>query len=175
MCLDVTLITRTVVEKFFVPIAVAAITYWLFKKNDENIKRRQYSTLGVAIMESLLEEVTNGINIMRNQLLSPLPVRSWDCVKTISDDVLLRIIAASKDVRPVHFPPREIRIHCKNYFEHMSANWATAIQYAMQNDLSHVQALVGSGQYVQAAEGVRAMLTQCKELLEGNAKKTFPK
>jgi len=161
------------IEKFVIPVVVAAITYWLFKKNDEYIKRRQYSTLGVAIMESLLEEVNNGINLMSKQQLMPPPVKSWDGVKTISDDVLLRIIAVSKNTRPVGFPQREIRIHCKNYLEHMSANWETAIQCAIQNDWSHVQALVGN--YVQAATDVRAMLTQCKELLEENEKKLFPK
>ncbi len=175
MCLDATLIARTAIEKFFVPIAVAAVTYWLVKKHDENVKRRQYSTLGVAIMESLLEEVNNGISIMNNRQLAPLPVRSWDGVRTVSDDVLLRIIAVSKNVRPVRFPPREIRIHCKNYFEHMSANWTDAIKYAAHNDQSHMKALLGNGQYVQAAEGVRAMLAQCKELLEDNSKKVFPK
>ena len=175
MCQDTTLITQTLVEKFLVPITVAAITYWLFKKNDESIKRRQYSTLGVAIMESLLEEVNNGINIMSNRQLAPLPVRSWDGVRTVSDDVLLCIIAVSKGVRPVGFPPREIRIHCKNYFEHMSANWTAAIQHTTSNDQSHMEALIGNGQYVQAAERVRAMLTQCRQLLERNASKAFPK
>lgn len=166
------MITQTVIEKFLIPIAVAVITYWLLKKSDEYIKRRQYSTLGIAIMESLLEEVNNGIDIMTSTQLIQLPVRSWDGVKTVSDDVLLRIIAVSKGIRPVTFPPREIRIHCKNYFEHMSANWSTAIQQAKKNNLSPLQAL---GNYVDAAKNVKAMLTQCKELLEENVKKAFPK
>lgn len=175
MCQDGTLILQNVIEKFLVPIAVASITYWLFKKNDESIRRRQYSTLGVAIMESLLEEVNNGINIMRNRNLNPLPVRSWDGVNTVSDDVLLRIIAVSKDVQPVSFLPREIRIHCKNYFEHMSANWAVAIQRSTPSDDAQLRVLIDHRQYVQAAEGVRAMLTQCRQLLEDNASKIFPK
>ena len=169
------MITQTVIEKFLIPIAVAAVTYWLFKKNDEYIKKQQYSTLGVAIMESLLEEVNNGIEIMRNQQPIPLPVKSWDGIKTISDDVLLRIIAVSKDIRPTSFPPREIRIHCKNYFEHMSVNWAYALQSSMQNNQSQLIALADNGNYVQDAENVKAMLTQCKELLEKNAKKLFSK
>jgi hypothetical protein len=169
------MITQTIVEKFFIPIAVAAVTYWLFKKNDEYIKRRQYSTLGVAIMESFLEEVNNGIEIMRDQQAIPLPVKSWDGLKTISDDVLLRIIAVSKDIRPISFPPREIRIHCKNYFEHMSGNWANAVLSLLQNDQSQLTALVGNGNYVQAAENVKAMLIQCKELLEKNEKRLFSK
>lgn len=166
---------QTVIEKFITPIAVAVLTYWLFKKNDEYIKRRQHSTLGVAIMESLLEEVNNGIAIMSNQQLTPLPVKSWDGVKTISDDVLLRIIAVSKNTKPDGFPPREIRIHCKNYFEHMSANWEVAIQYVIQGNRSQMEALLNEGQYLDAAEGVKKMLTQCKKLLEANAEKILSK
>lgn len=172
---EIILLIKTVIEKILVPIIVAAITYFLFKMHDECIKRRQYSTLGVAIMESLLEEVINGINIMRNQQLNPLPVKSWDGVKTISDDILLRIIAVSKDVQPIDFPPREIRIHCKNYFEHMSDNWASAIINVSQNRQRQLQSFIDVSLYVQAAEGVKAMLIQCKELLENNSRKTLPK
>lgn len=166
-----------IVSKFVVPIGVAVVTYWLIKKNDDNINRRQYSTLGVAIMESLLEEVNNGIDIMRNRRLVPLPVRSWDGVKTVSDKVLLRIIAVSKGVSQSGFPPREIRIHCKNYFEHMSCNWSNAIQMtAAGGGNLPLDELFVQGQYMQAAEGVRDMLTLCKELLERNARrKFFPK
>ena len=162
-----------IVQKFAIPIFVAVVTYWLIKKNDDNNNRRQYSTLGVAIMESLLEEVNNGIDIMRNRQLVPLPVRSWDGVKTVSDKVLLRIIAVSKGVSQDGFPPREIRIHCKNYFEHMSANWNDAIRIAAAGggDLTFLNPLLVQGQYLQAAEGVRKMLTQCKELLEKNARR----
>ena len=163
--------TQTIIEKFIIPITIAVITYLLFKKHDEYIKRRQYSILGVAVMESLLEEVKNGIDIMNNLRSATLPVKSWDGTKTVSDDVLLRIIAVSEYIRPSGFPPREIRIHCKNYFEHMSTNWEGAVKQgraAMHN-------LVNNGQYVQAADGVKTMLIECKDLLEENSKRMFPK
>jgi hypothetical protein len=162
---------QTLIEKVLIPVAIAVITYLLFKKHDEYVRRRQYSTLGVAIMESLLEEVKTGISIMGNQRLTPLPVKSWDGVKTVSDDVLLRIIAVSEHIRPVGFPPREIRIHCKNYFEHMSTNWGSAITTGSPQ----LSGLVGIGHYVEAAEKVKAMLMQCEDLLEENAKRTWPK
>jgi hypothetical protein len=164
--------TIIVIEKFVIPIAVAVVTYWLFKKSDEYIKRREYSTLGLAVMETLLEEINNGITIMREHALLPVPVKSWDGVKTISDDVLLRIIAVTRDCHPITFPPREIRIHCKNYFEHMSLNWSVAIQ---REDLTYMHALTTEYQYVQAAERVKVMLVQCKGLLEENVKKKFPR
>ena len=120
-------------------------------------------------MESLLEEVNNGINIMKNQQLIPLPVKSWNGVTTVSDDVLLRIIAVSRNKKSVGFTPQEIRIHCKNYFEYMATNWETAIK---SNSPQNIQSLGG---YVQAAERVRDMLVQCRNLLEENATKVFTK
>jgi hypothetical protein len=157
-----------VVEKFALPFAVAVITYYLFKKHDEYIKRRQYSTLGVAIMESLLEEINTGIEIMKSRQTNPLPVNSWNGPSTIPDDVLLRIIAVSKGETPVAFKPQDIRIHCKNYFTHMAQNWSNAIQ------ISNTKALLSQG-YIQSAENVKAMVIQCKDLLEKNARKKFPK
>lgn len=163
------------IEKIIVPIIVAAVTYWLFKKNDENIRRRQYSTLGVAIMESLLEEVNNGIVIMNERKYIPLPVKSWDGMKTVSDEVLLRIIAVSKKINPVGFPVRDIRIHCKNYFEHMSINWALAVTPISLATDDQLNEMIVEEHYLEAAEKVKAMLIQCKELLENNSKRIFPK
>jgi hypothetical protein len=156
-----------IIEKFVLPFAVAVLTYYLFKKHDEYVKRRQYSTLGVAVMDSLIEEIGTGIEIMRNQNPNPLPVRSWNGASTISDDVLLRILAVSKKVRPIRFPPQQIRIHCKNYFTHMAENWSIALQTGNLESLRT--------NYVDAAEGVKAMVIQCKDLLETNSRRLFPK
>lgn len=160
-----------IIDNFALPFAVAVITYWLIKKHDERINRKNYSTLGVAIMESLLEEVNNGIKIMKNQQLIPLPVKSWNGIMTVSDDVLLRIIGVARNKKSIGFAPKEIRIHCKNYFEFMATNWETAIK---SNSPQNIQSLINQGKYVQAAEGVRDMLVQCRDLLEENAKKMFP-
>ena len=165
-------IIGSIIEKFAFPIAVAAITYWLFKKNDEYIKRQQYSMLGVAIIESLLEEINTGIEIMKNQFANSLPVKSWVGLSSIPDDVLLRIIAVTKNVNLVVFKPKDIRIHCKNYFDHMATSWNIAIQ---SNNQVAIQQLLNQAKYIEAAEGVRAMLLQCKELLENNEKRWFPK
>ena len=155
-------------EKFILPIAVAVITFYFFKKHDEYIKRRQYSTLGVAVMESLLEEITMGIKIMEGRQTNPLPVKSWNGVSTIPDDVLLRIIAVSKGETPVSFKPQDIRIHCKNYFSFMAENWLSAIQGG------NIRDLIDKGQYIQSAEKVKSMIIQCRDLLEKNSRKKFP-
>ena len=156
-------------EKFILPIAVAVITFYFFKKHDEYIKRRQYSTLGVAIMESLLEEITTGIKIMEGRQTKPLPVKSWNDVSTIPDDVLLRIIAVSEGETPVSFRPQDIRIHCKNYFSFMAENWLAAIQSGDTRNL------IEKGHYIQSAEGVKSMVIQCRDLLKKNSKRKFPR
>ncbi len=156
-----------IVEFFLLPFAVAVITYWLFKKHDEWSSRKQYSLLDVAIMNCLLEEVENGIKIMKNQQNSPLPTKSWSGVSTIQDEVLLRIIATAPKKNANGFKPQEIRIHTKNYFEMMSVNWDAAIKINQTQQLQ--------GKYVEAAEGVKSMLEECRYLLENNAGAWFPK
>lgn len=173
MCNYVILILHNIIWKFVVPITVSFVAYWLLKKSDENTRRRRYSILGVAIMESLLEEVNHGITIMKNRQRTLLPVKSWYGVKTVSNDVLLRIIAVSMNITKKGFPPREIRIHCKNYFEHMSVRWENAVKISQGDNGAIINNLVDNCNFVQAAEGVRDMLVQCKELLDNNAKKRF--
>jgi hypothetical protein len=119
-------------------------------------------------MESLLEEITMGIKIMEGRQTNPLPVKSWNGVSTIPDDVLLRIIAVSKGETPVSFKPQDIRIHCKNYFSFMAENWLSAIQGG------NIRDLIDKGQYIQSAEKVKSMIIQCRDLLEKNSRKKFP-
>lgn len=90
MCQTTQPMIGSIVDNFVLPFAVAVIAYSLLKKWDEYIKRRQYSTLGVAIIESLIEEINTGIKIMKNQYQNPLPVKSWSGLLSIPDDVLLQ-------------------------------------------------------------------------------------
>ena len=97
--------TATVVDNFLLPFAVAVIIYWLASKRDECIKRKSYSRLGVAVIESVMEEVENGYKILlqaksAGKVQASLPRRSWLDMETINDDVLLRIIEVSKCVKP---------------------------------------------------------------------------
>jgi hypothetical protein len=167
-------------DNALLPIIVASVTYFLFNRLDEYKRRKNQSILGVVIMECLIEEVKNGSNII-NSVLDPnnktlpnisLPRKSWSGISTIPDDVLLRIIGVSKNVSPTGFKPREIRIHTKNYFEHMVGNWDSLL--SIQGDTKQA-AIHRFPTYGQAATGVLNMLIQTKELLEENSKRWFPK
>jgi len=184
---------ENLIKTIIVPIIVALLTYLLVDRLGEYKKRKNYSRLGIAIIESLLEEVRTGINLMidvlnaidtNNELpRGLLPNKSWNGMTTIPDEILLRIIATSTEVKFESFPPRECRIHCKNYFEHMNQNykytldtsinltkqgqdWQGPLYNLLSNDGSH---------YLRAAQGVEQMLVDAKKLLEKNVKAIFPK
>jgi hypothetical protein len=160
------------------PVFVALLTYFIVNKFDEYKRRKNTSILGALIIESLIEEVRHGYNLIHQvldfnneKIPSYLPRKSWSGIMTISDDVLLRIIETSKNATPVSFMPREIRIHTKNYFDHMIPNWDAIVSKHDSKELA-----IGSfSNYEDAALGVLKMLEQTKELLESNAKRLFPK
>jgi len=167
------ILITSVIDNLALPFLVALGTYWLISKKDEDEKKRNYSRLGVAIIEALLEEVENGIKTLDGAKQSgkvsanTLPRKSWSGMSTIPDEVLLRILEVSKNVTPKSFQPKEIRIHCKNYFDHMTPTWDDVIL----KKLKPSQCL---DTYIEATNGVLAMLKQTKELLSENSNKWFP-
>lgn len=166
-----------ILKDFVFPICVGLITYLLFAKLDDWKKRRSQSRLGVAIIDALIEEVKNGIEILDRFIKTQkpsgvaLPRKSWSGMNTISDDVLLRIIEVSKDVTPEDFPPKDIRIHCKNYFDHMAPTWDT-IESGQPDWHKRAAGLI---RYPEAAKGVLTMLEQTRKLLETNSNRMMPK
>lgn len=170
------------ITNFFFPAAVAIITYVLIKKLDEWHSRRIYSKLGVIIMETFIEEVETGINLMKDVMdnskaltaIATLPDKSWEGITTITDEVMLRIIETSKDIAPYHFHPRKIRSHCKNYFINIKSHWDSNISSGPNWRANTHQLLVTNGFY-EASENVLLMLKKTKELLQKNSEKKIPR
>lgn len=173
---------QTFAEKFLLPVLVAIAIYWFVSKRDELKKKRAQSRLGVAILETLIEEVENGLKVLqkakianRNEVfLDSLPRKSWDGMSTIPDDILLRIIEVSKDAKAIGFHPKQIRTHCKNYFDHICPNW-DAIGESGDSWKFLGGAYLDAGKFDEAAKGVLDMLIQAKDLLLENSKNNFPK
>ena len=186
-----------IIFSIIIPIIVAILAYIFVNRLGEWQKRRNYSKLGVAIIESLQEEIKTGINVMKGALEAvnnpnitvPPPQllsnKSWSGMLTISDDVLLRIIATSEKHKFTGFHPRECRIHCKNYFVFICQNYKQAIDVIYSGDrLSYARwreiikpllVETGTARYIEAAEGVYNMLENTKQLLQRNSKTIFPK
>jgi hypothetical protein len=168
------------IEKILLPILIAVITYLLLNRLDEWRKRRNESILGMVILDSLKEEIKTGIEIINSTLNSEdymdprnPPRASWTGMNTIPDDVLLRIISATKNVNPIGFHPKEIRIHCKNYFIHMLANWDEARNTKVFTPQAYIK--LNFSRYGEAAKKVLDMIEQTREILQQNSKKLFPK
>lgn len=166
-------------QNLFAPVIVAIIVYIFLGRLGEYKKRRNDSKLGVAILNTLIEEVENGYNslnatINMNKEPLKLPHKSWYGITTISDDVLLRIIAVSSKAEVKGFPIEQIKSHTKNYFDHMIPNWEKiVIKYyeAKQNN----QKYPINSTYDKAAKGVLDMLNNACELLKANSKRILPK
>ena len=170
-----------------IPILVSILTYFFVSLRDEIKKRKNFSRLGVAIIETLLEEVNTGISIFtafqnyKVEDKKPIgipPSASWYGMNTISDEVLLRILAVSKSLdQNDHWHPKKIKIHCKNYFDHMVGSLQNIFesQKNMYGWELIAKRVVESGNYIEAAVGVKSMLTNAMNLLEKNTKSLLPR
>ena len=173
----------------FGTLLASAVALWVAvvgSRREEWRRRKNDSILGAVIIASLLEEVRTGLGVMESNLtkitlrkqpssgvLLLLPAASWEGMRTIPDNVLLRIVATARGIQPRAFPPTEIRTHCKNYFVHIKGNvgrWRTPIR--MQQFLSSGP---GNDDYIEATRKVITMLGQTMELLEKNARRWFPR
>lgn len=124
--------------------------------------KRNYSKLGVAIIETLIGEINIGIEILRKNEPHALPNSSWQGMETVPDNVLLRIVALDNGyAQPSdRWPVSSIRLHCKNYFVYICGNANSGTR---------------PSQYADDATRVRNMLADAKRLLEANSGKWFPK
>lgn len=184
------------IRDIFSPIAVAVIGYIFIDRLGEWRKRKMYSRLGVAIIESLQEEINTGIEILNEAIMSAeskdinspplktMPNKSWNGMNTIPDDILIRIIQTTKERQfSEEFHPRKCRIHCKNYFEHMCLNYKQSLEFSIhqsqkgKNWREPLKAYLAydADQYIQSANNVNQMLENAKILLEKNSRTILPK
>ena len=183
-CFDVPFLS----EHLAFPFIVALACYILFDRLGDWKQRRRISKLGAAVIESLIEEVRNGLGILNNTfnllaaqpanaLIPSLPRKSWSGMSTIPDDVLLRIIESAEGEKQEGFPCREARIHCKNYFEFICGSFdhVSQAQATGGNWIPVAQNLLMNGKYIEATQGVLDMLENTKRLLDQNAKRIIPK
>lgn len=177
-------------KNLVLPIGIAILTYLMTTFLGESRNRKNYSKLGVAIMDSLIEEVRNGLNRMESlqQFFqenpipmgtgfgSLLPIKSWEGnVQTIPNEVLLRILAASEGIT-APFPPNEIRIHCKNYFSHICENVNRAIEnHEREQLIEMIGNGEGQGKYIESSNKVLTMLETIRDILQKNSQKLIPK
>ncbi len=177
---------RLIIGNLILPVVVGVLAFIASHSVSSWRDRKRQSLLGTAVCDSLIEEIRNGIALLRqtqqaltgNQVpVGKLPRRSWNGMLTISDQVLERLLCLSQGRKNRGFPIREIRIHLKNYFDHMIPNWDqvtdAVIQGSKWQDIA--QQYLTHGKYLEAAQGVLEMTEDARNLLDQNSKKWFPK
>lgn len=182
-------------KNIFLPVSIAIITYLLVTKLGEWKARRNDCVLGIAILDYVLGEIRTGLDIMNSTYVQAqqaafnlpmhlLPKESWSGMQTIPDQVLLRIIAASNNIVTTSFHPRTIRNVCKDYFEHMCANYNEIAKkmspyMGQQQYRTQFLNLLGGAEnqskYIAITQSVIEMIEQTRELLDRNSKRLFPK
>lgn len=169
--------------------AIFSILIYVFtSKIGEWKNRKNVSLLGEIVLEGLQEEIGTGISLMQalqkradgtcHNSLQPslLPTASWSGMNTVSDDIMLRIIATS----PPHMA-KKLRYDCKNYFAHICANInytlsdrsETASLMAKRHILKYLSS-ADKENYLVASENLYEDLAKIKHALKNNAKKCFP-
>ena len=175
-----------IVTSVITSIVVSFLTYLFTKKFDNREKYKTQSLLGVELLNVLIEEITTGYEIITaplgkvlyNPPPKPISNRCWNGISTFSDEILLRIIAVSKGINDERFPIKEIRIHIKNYYEKTLIEWEEMVKTSWEicqikdnceevNTIKHNCGIF--------AKEVLDLLCQVRDLLEVNAKRTFPK
>lgn len=175
-------------DSFIIPlvvgILVGVVTYLCISMFSNRKKKKDVKTLGVAVLDSLLEEVNTGIIILEQALkaakedetnilpMTSPPRKSWNGMSTIPDEVLIEIINNSQTKKYDGFHPKDVRIHCKNYFEHIMVNYDAAFKSSFSligknrswyNPI--IQTVENGGSSIDAVRGVKKLLEDCKELL----------
>jgi hypothetical protein len=181
-------IIKIIFTNFLFPIVLGILAFIASNTVNTWRSRRRQSLLGSVILQSFIEEVENGVGIMESvqamlnnqppKTIGALPRASWSGIQSVSDELLERIICTTKEKTFSGFPPKEIRIHLKNYFEHMCKNFdsvtnAIALGTNWQDEArSYIDE---RGNYIDAAKGVLQMLKDAQQLLENNSKTLWPK
>ena len=177
---------RLIISNLILPIAIGILAFIASSLLTSWRERRRKSLLGAALCESLIEEIGHGIKIMGGtkqmleggeyKIIGKLPRGSWSGMQTISDDVLERLLCLSKGKNNRGFPIREIRIHLKNYFEHIAVNWDQVAE-SMKEGLNWQKSahfFLDKGDYLKAAKGVLEMTEDARIMLHNNSKKWIP-
>ena len=189
-------VIKTGLASVVLPMIVAVLTFLASDRLTDGKKRQEQSKLGVAVLQTLEEEIVTGIETMKQALAasrdmgallppgSLMPNKTWSGMQTISDDVFMRLIEVSEGVTSQGFPLRECRTHLKNYFEHIVGNvnaattaagtfgadrhiqWRATLNRAIGDEVTG---------YIASSEKVLAMVRHGQHLLAANARRFRPR
>jgi len=171
------------IAAFVLGIAGGVLSNFLIQTWNTWSDRRKFSRLGASVVDSLLAQVDLGIGMLTRIADGEapgglMPHSSWYGMETIPNDVLLRIIATDRGdtTRGPGAPlrPRDIRIHCNNYFVNVCGNMNNLLDgWYNPNSSARGSAKTLATQYEADARQVECMLRTARSLLERNGEKLW--
>ena len=135
-------------------------------------------------IDSLLKEIKEGLDIMKNELRNSLPEKSWkEEFITNEDTFIISAVSKSEKNKPEEFSPNDIKEHCKNYFENITQHWQKFIEFPIVREWRKIlEERKNTEEWkkiqkdIETTEKIIKMLERTKFLLEKNYKKRlFPK
>ena len=184
----------------FGTLGAAGTALWVSTIGAKRAERKQWrndSRLGAIIINSLLEEINTGLNIMKaaqdaqnpstraapvHMVRQQMPSASWEKSSTIPDNVLLRIAAILESRER-----QSCVSHCMRFLlgeEHREGAdreglCLTDIRIHCKNYFVNIVASINGGNqnygyYIDATKNVMAMLNKTKAILEKNARRRRP-
>ncbi len=178
--------SETVTTTIIATVAASAISSYVSINYNTRKNRKTYSGYGLAVTEALLEEARNCLGWLKNeQNLSAPPEylpswRAWSGMSTISDEVLERIRAIDLPATNVSgFYPKDVRSHCKNFFENMPTTYIARVEkarirYSKGEDWMAELLYVKNG-FTEPTIGVIEMLESIHDGLRKNQKRWWPR
>jgi len=141
-------------------------TYICKRKLDERKSKQKNISYGITIIDSLLEEINAGLEIIQNKKNEYFPKENWDKIKNIQCDVAQR--EAMSIISEISKPNNVLDI-CKNYFENISKDYKKAIENRFLN--ANAQNDIEIKQYQEETKKVIKILEQTRALLDENSTK----
>jgi hypothetical protein len=159
------------------------LSNFLFQTWSKWQEKRQFSLLGVSIIDSLLEESQAGLHVLQALSQGPflpgdpsflmlMPHASWYGMETIPNEVLLRIVSVEQKSQS-GLPISEIRTHCKNYFTNICGNVNTTMTHIAEGKPPPPTLQQMASSYLSDTQRVADMLSRAKALLNQNARKKW--
>lgn len=152
--------------KIVLPFLLGIYASYFLMKKEWRRRENDHRLLGLAIIDSLLSDVRNGLDVIGEfqargkKGIATLPNNSWKGVDTIPNEVLIEVVRVSSAIPHRDYHPRDIRTHCNNYFTDTCKDWCLDGRSKTMSELGKAVATAK-----EQAEGVRKMLLEVRSLL----------
>jgi hypothetical protein len=146
-------------------------------------KKKRISILAMKI-KLLLKEVREGLDIMKNELKTPLPEKRWKGEENITKEDMYIILAVSKSEKnkTKEFSPSDIKGRCENYYENITQDWKKIVEFPIERKWEKIlEECKNTGKWqkiqknIEETEKIIKMLEHIKSSLDYNSKRWFPK